>query len=306
MNQIQVIGTHNSYHIAPDEALMEACLSVDRRARQWQYTHDPLDIQFDKGVRSLELDIHPFLSGFKVFHVPVVDEGSHCPELKDCLATMLLWSLDHPEHVPITILFEFKMMESRLSGEAVRDDPVEILELFQEEIRAVIPQDKIIDPFRIHQGKGTLRQVLEEEGWPLLEDCLGKFIFILHDRQELRDASSSLTAPPLLFVNSSPDREDGAFIVVDDPYNEHIPLLLEKNMFVRVRADSGLRVNRPESRRRRDDALSCGAQIVSTDFPGSGAEKEGYQVAFSDGVPVRSNPVTGNSLVRSYLKSIVP
>ena len=58
-NEIQVIGTHNSYHIAPEPAMM-ALIERGRegRAASIDYTHRPLWEQFALlGIRQIELDV---------------------------------------------------------------------------------------------------------------------------------------------------------------------------------------------------------------------------------------------------------
>src|SRR5438876_8077307 len=58
LNQIQVIGSHNSYHagLAPGEAAW-----LEKRnpktAASLEYRHPPLDVQLSNGVRQVELDI---------------------------------------------------------------------------------------------------------------------------------------------------------------------------------------------------------------------------------------------------------
>ena len=48
INHIQVLGTHNSYHIKP----------FGPTVRAYDYTHEPLDIQAESfGVRQFELDV---------------------------------------------------------------------------------------------------------------------------------------------------------------------------------------------------------------------------------------------------------
>ena len=58
INQIQLIGTHNSYHagLAPSEAklMMEKNLKLYQAL---EYRHRPLDDQLSAGVRQIELDI---------------------------------------------------------------------------------------------------------------------------------------------------------------------------------------------------------------------------------------------------------
>src|SRR5215213_8070474 len=60
LNQIQVIGSHNSYHVAPAPAVMDLIAVTGwQRAESLDYTHRPLPEQFDKlGVRQIELDVY--------------------------------------------------------------------------------------------------------------------------------------------------------------------------------------------------------------------------------------------------------
>jgi Phosphoinositide phospholipase C, Ca2+-dependent len=59
MNQIQVIGSHNSYHsgIAPSEAKLMSEKNPIRYAA-FEYKHRPLDQQFSSGIRQIELDVY--------------------------------------------------------------------------------------------------------------------------------------------------------------------------------------------------------------------------------------------------------
>src|SRR5947209_5695715 len=59
LNQIQVIGTHNSYHLAPAPAVLELIATAGRsRAEGLDYTHRPLREQFARlGIRQIELDV---------------------------------------------------------------------------------------------------------------------------------------------------------------------------------------------------------------------------------------------------------
>ncbi len=58
LNQIQVIGTHNSYHagIAPSESKVWQAKYADAY-KGLDYQHPPLPVQLDAGVRQIELDI---------------------------------------------------------------------------------------------------------------------------------------------------------------------------------------------------------------------------------------------------------
>ncbi len=127
-----MLGTHNSYHIAPAAPMLEA---LGARARNLEYTHKPLVEQLSQlGVRQVELDVFfdpdggryarpamlqtvkgleppgPELSkpGFKVLHVQDIDYRATCTTLVACLTAIRDWSRSNPWHVPILILIEAK------------------------------------------------------------------------------------------------------------------------------------------------------------------------------------------------------
>src|SRR5580700_11980572 len=64
LNQIQVIGTHNSYHagIAPNESKLWQAKYADAY-KGLDYQHQPLPQQFDSGVRQIELDVYADTKG---------------------------------------------------------------------------------------------------------------------------------------------------------------------------------------------------------------------------------------------------
>lgn len=73
LNEIQYIGTHNSYHIEPDQSV-DLVLLVERygHGSEWPaarlvrslaYTHFPLEVQLHLGIRTLELDVYADKSG---------------------------------------------------------------------------------------------------------------------------------------------------------------------------------------------------------------------------------------------------
>ena len=65
LNQMQVIGTHNSYHIAPD--ILTYSL-FDARAEALDYTHQPMTAQLDAGIRGFELDVFVDDAGGRYAH----------------------------------------------------------------------------------------------------------------------------------------------------------------------------------------------------------------------------------------------
>jgi len=82
INQIQIIGSHNSYHagLLPG---MRAFLGKKKpeSLRGLDYQHEPLDKQFDGGVRQIELDIFADSKGGRYAHPagPALEEAAGVP-----------------------------------------------------------------------------------------------------------------------------------------------------------------------------------------------------------------------------------
>ena len=65
LNHMQLIGTHNSYHVSPERTIPPL-----------DYTHEPLPVQLAASVRQVELDLHFNESrrGFDVYHLDRYDD----------------------------------------------------------------------------------------------------------------------------------------------------------------------------------------------------------------------------------------
>jgi hypothetical protein len=58
LNQVRVLGSHNSYHVEPRPALLAALLAFSPIFSEIEYTHLPLEQQFDEqGIRQIEIDV---------------------------------------------------------------------------------------------------------------------------------------------------------------------------------------------------------------------------------------------------------
>lgn len=297
LNQLQYIGTHNSYHTR-DAA------KGKRGVAEWNYSHAPLDVQLDRGVRSFELDLHYRNGEFEVFHVPLLDDGTTCRRLADALATVRRWSEAHPKHVPISFLFELKKEGPGLDRRIKHVDAAGFDRLDQV-LREGIPAERRLEPDQVRGQSDTLRAAIESTGWPTLAACRGKVLFILHDDGEKRDLYTSGHASlrgRAMFVRSDPQREDAATFVLDNPRDIEIPQLARAGFFIRTRADSGLNVASPGQPARRDAALASGAHILSTDFPpGQPEAGSGYVVEFPAAAGARVNPVNGPEALRGQI-----
>lgn len=309
LNHIQVIGTHNSYHVQPMTQFQEAIRRIYPDAKTWEYTHPPLDVQLDRGVYSFELDLHVFTESIEVFHVPIYDEETTCRRFTDCLQTVRDWSDRHPGHLPVSFLMEIKVEETRLSTRPVMPIEENTLLRIEEDILSVFPRENIIMPDTVRGDAPTLREAVENQGWPLLKTACGKVLFILHDRGRWRDLYThgrpSLEGR-IMFVNSSVDRSDAAILVMDNPQDLSIPEMVRRGFIIRTRADSGLREARRGDTSRRDAAFASGAHIISTDYPpGSAHPETGYEVLLPNGAPAQCNPVNAPPGCEAALDTIL-
>ena len=294
MNQLQYVGTHNSYHVREKPI-------ASGRATEWNYTHAPLDVQLDRGVRSFELDLHQRNGEFLVFHVPLIDEGTTCRKLSDALDMVRRWSEAHPRHVPISFLFELKREGPKLDRRIKTVDAAYLDDL-DTTLREGFAAGQILAPDDVRGDAKSLRAAVTTNGWPTLSDSRGKVLFILHDQgqqRELYTEGHPSLRGRVMFVRSDETRDDGATLVMDDPRDPDIPRLARAGYFIRTRADAGLHVASPGQPARRDEALASGAHIVSTDFPaGEPDAQSGYVLKFAESAPARVNPVNGPEALR--------
>ncbi|HEV8067173.1 MAG TPA: Ca2+-dependent phosphoinositide-specific phospholipase C [Planctomycetaceae bacterium] len=289
INQLQFIGTHNSYHVR-DPA------KPNKNFPDWNYSHAPLDVELERGVRSFELDLQYRKGEFQVFHVATLDEGSTCRTLKEGLETVRKWSDAHPRHLPISFLFELKQEGPRFDSTITIPDRA-ALDQLDGVLRSVFPPERTITPDDVRGSAATLREAVQKSGWPTLAAARGKVFYILHDEKierELYTRDHPSLRGRVMFVRSDESREDAAALVMDNPRDKDIPRLVKAGYFIRTRADSGLRTKGPRPLARRDAAFASGAQIVSTDFPSGEAQNAtGFVVEFEHAAPARINPING-------------
>jgi hypothetical protein len=302
INQIQVLSSHNSYHVEPEPALLTVLRSaLGAAADGFEYTHRPLADELDAGVRQVELDVfvddpgggryaHPKLApllglapidpalagpGLKVLHVQEVDYRSTCPTFVDCLEDIRSWSRDHPGHLPITIQIEAK--------DDVIPDPAGLgfvqplpwtapdFAALEAEIHSVFGDDGIISPGDVKGRARSLAGAVRKGRWPTLDEARGQVMFVLDDKGAKRDAYRTQVPDVddrLIFVDVPPSDPDAAMTVVNDPIGDaaRIRDLVAQGFIVRTRADADTVEARSGETTRRDAAFASGAQYVSTDY----------------------------------------
>jgi hypothetical protein len=327
LNEIQVLASHNSYHVEPEPVLLDALkAALGPQAEGFEYTHRPLAEQFDAGVRQVELDVFvdapagghyatpvlvpalglapvdPALSGpgLKVFHVQEVDFRSTCPTLVDCLTQVRDWSDAHPDHLPITIQIEAKdgtIPDPGLGFVTPLPWTAGTFGALESEIASVFPAERVLSPNEVRGRHDTLADAVQAGRWPTLDRARGQVLFVLDDKGAKRDAYRAQVpdlADRSVFVDVPETDPDAAIMVVNDPIGsaDRIRDLVEAGFIVRTRADADTVQARTGDTSQRDAALAGGAQYVSTDYVWPDDRfGTGYSVDLPGDTAARCNPV---------------
>ncbi len=329
MNQVQVIGTHNSYHagFAPSAAKLWQQKNP-KVYKELDYSHPSLTEQLNGGVRQLEIDIfadtkgglfaHPYgekaiadaglpadppydpdhvmeKPGFKVMHVQDVDYRSRCEPFTACLAEVRAWSMAHPQHLPLYLLIETKGGKLKVNFPTVTPEEwtPRTFNALDEEIRSVFQESEIITPDDVRGKYATLNEAIRAGNWPTLATARGKVVFLM-DQQNAGPAY--LEGHPslkgrILFTNAIPGKPDAAFVEENDGAPDVIDGLVKQGYLVRTRSDEPGKQAPVNDTSRRDVVLGTGAQIISTDYPAAEKAASGYVVELPGDAVARCNPV---------------
>ena len=338
MNQIQVIGSHNSYHkgFAPSEAKWLEQRNPDAY-HSLEYRHASLADQLDGGVRQLEIDIfadpkggkfaHPKVvewvkaaglpadpdfdpdhemdkPGFKVMHVQDLDERSQCHTFVKCLQQVKGWSKAHPMALPVFLLIETKegAVRNMPNAEVPLPFTSETFDAVDAEIRSVFSEDEMITPDMVRGKYATLPEAVKAGNWPTLDKARGKVVFLIDQRpkEETYLAGHPALKGRVMFTNAVPGRDDAAFTEMNSGSKEEIDALVKQGYLVRARTDDGTTAARTNDTKRREEVLASGAQLVSTDYPPSEpASWTGFFVGFPGDLVARCNPIDAPALCDS-------
>jgi hypothetical protein len=331
MNDIQVVGSHNSFKAQIPPAVMAKIRAAEPKlADGLDYYHLPLTGQLDAGVRQLEIDIFAdptggryanpkgeewvraagahsgfdraamLKPGYKVFHVPDVDYLSGCVTLVRCLREIDSWSRTHPRHLPIMITINAADTPSDRPGisSPLPLDNAALLDALDAEIRSVLAPARLITPDEVRGANASLRDAVRSKGWPTLDAARGR-IFILFDvRPAVSDAyragHPSLAGRAMFgwYPDSAPE---AAIEIVQDPLVDgaHIRDWVKAGLIVRTRTDANTVEARQHNLSKAQAAMASGAQAVSTDYyPGApDPARLGFVVTLPDKAMARCSPV---------------
>lgn len=306
LNQVQVIGSHNSYHagLGPNEMAFLRQKSA-KDAGHLDYSHPPLKEQLDHGIRQLEIDVFADSKGglyadpawpkmmkqaglapdpdfdpkkimaqpgFKVLHVQDLDYRSRCEPFVECLQEVYDWSTSHPGHLPLFILVETKdgdkHPEWMMTPEPFTKSTFDELDRV---VRSVFREDHLIMPDKVRGRFKTLEEAVLGGNWPTLQEAKGKVLFLLDQKKVgpvYREGGHQSLEGRVFFTNSTPGSPDAAFIEFNEPIGNEDTIrdLAKKGYLIRTRTDADTAEARTGDIQRRETAMRSGAQILSTDY----------------------------------------
>lgn len=329
INEIQVIGSHNSYKkaILPEVYSYLSQKDTLNVLPRIQYEHIPIPQQLDLGLRNLEIDVyadskggkyaHPKIldlvkttepfdpegkmkkPGYKMIHVTDIDYQTWYYTLEDCLKDLKKWSDQHPDHDPVFITLEPKDGKANQFGTEPEHYTSKLFDDLDHELKKYLGKDKIITPDDIRGSYSTLNEAVVKKNWPKVKNVKGKFLFVMDNNGENRDLyikdHPSLKGR-MIFTNSTPGTAEAAVLFMNEPQKDGTTIknLVKQGYIIRTRADADTMEARSEDYSRFEKAKESGAQIITTDYyyP-SKLFKSNYKVSFDNNTYERMNPVTG-------------
>ena len=275
LNELAVIGTHNSYqtHAYFSKRALETIVYYGVFGVKYNnvsFEMDTLTQQLEHGVRKLELDIETVDDGeisFIVTHDPIVDNVTSCYDFSKALEEIAMWSDSNPNHLPIYLLIEPKNYVLQIKN--MKNFSLKYALELDNVLKNVLG-DRLLTPAIAMGEYASLAEMRSADNWPTLKDCAGKIIVLLHpgdvtDAYIETDTTIKTQAMFPMLRMGDIDKTYASFIIDNDPYvaANNKEIAQEKKLIVRTRADSY--PNFDDERYVATD--SCGAQIVTTDYP---------------------------------------
>lgn len=335
LDQVQMIGTHNSYHQAPDRGLLDYLRtsgfrdgpdwSGARLARAIDYTRQPLSVQLDDGIRALELDVHDDPDGTAFRYPPflkapatrgAVPDHPWDPDgemEKPGFKTLHKAAYDPRSACPLFVrcLAEIASWSDRHPDHTLI---VVMIEVKPEASAKAAGCTALCD-----DGWERLKAVLLDglgsrlimpgdigRQWPTLDGVRGRImVMLLNNKDTMRSyrrqtdkAGEDILFTALRPLKKAPLRPDGhsRIAILPNPGDPRIGHAQRMGMLVYTRADADTEEARTGSTNRRNAAFASGATFVATDYPAPDQRFSSYSVNFAGGRFLRCNPVTAKGI----------
>ncbi|MEZ4432432.1 MAG: Ca2+-dependent phosphoinositide-specific phospholipase C [bacterium] len=270
IHHMQVRGSENSYHLAPDE----------RAPVELQYSHPPFATQLGaQGLRLFDFDTayNSAAAAVEVYAHDLGDEGTRCHFIGFCLLEMAAWSDANPHHAPVFVLIESNVAQDLQNG----------LQYLQRDIRSTLGRERLYIPLDLQGRHASVRDAVLADGLAADRHAARCFIFVLHDRDRARaeapPARMTLVADPerlLFMLADTPEDEWAAFFsfdVIDDEAT--VSSLIAQGFLVRTIVDDPIQPGAGDRARG-----ASAEQPIPEVEPAPGSALGGW--------PVACNPVT--------------
>ena len=292
-NEVAFIGTHNSYKAPSNESVKELYRAFSDAtfgivsAEKVDFFADSLTDQLQLGVRSLEIDIETVVkngeTGFVVCHDPLLDSTSNCYDFREAMREIKMWSDANPGHLPITVIIEPK--QNLLPVNGMQNFTLSYARELEGVLREVLGET-LLTPADMLREYDSFQAMRENDDWLPLGDTLGKVMILLHDTavtNEYIQTDISIKTQvmfPMLRYNDR-DKSYASFLLennASDALRHNEESIGKYRLIVRTRADTYASY----SAKGYEQALSCGSQILSTDYPLRARESEEHTFTFPE------------------------
>lgn len=281
LEHAQFKGTHNSYHQKP-------LIPFDP---SHNYSHAPLADQLAaQGVRAFELDVHEGFNGFEVYHIAVIDDVASCDTLTGCLGEIKIWSLAHPQHLPVVVWIELK--------DSTGGTPIDAgdLDTLDAKIRGVLDEGHLFTPDDLKGDAPSVRDALAD-GWPALASMRGRVLVVLlnvdDDRAEAYTSGYQHLDGRAMFVRATPAQFAMPWTAIAKlGADEHAAVAAAHAAHLLIATNTcGAGESDAECSADLAAAEAAGIHMLKDDFPAK-VDGKGYWLDLPDGNPARCNPVT--------------
>lgn len=164
LNDIQVKGSHFSFHQAPEPSIA-----------YFNYSHASLESQLEnQQVHAVELKFgfESQNQDFPVYASRGIDGRSSCPNVSFCLQEVRRYTVAHPNHFPLFVVLEASATSQMPTSKWVWD-------WFDAALTSVWPAYEIVKPRDVMGSFPSVRKSVRARGWPPLRSCMGKVVFLL-------------------------------------------------------------------------------------------------------------------------------
>ena len=165
--------------------------------------------------------------------------------------------------------------------------------MLDQKIRKWFGTDSLLFSPKDLQGEySSIKERLEDAGWPTLEEVRGKIFFLYdsdHDGRYNLSLNSGEDKP--MFAYGEIGGESTAFVMRNDPIGKEEEINeLSKKYMVRTRTDAGSLEARSNDYTRYQAAMKSNAQIISTDYYERDPKISDFQIGLVEAGKINSVP----------------